>query len=152
MDLTIRQAVATDSPILVTFNELMAQETEGISLSHDRLQKGVDALFKDPSRGVYYVAEVNSKIVGQLMITYEWSDWRNGTFWWIQSVYTEKTYRNKGVFRGLYRHIESLARGRKDICGLRLYVEEHNDRAQRTYEALGMKRSKYGLMEVDFVI
>lgn len=151
MDLTIRQAVAADTPILVTFNELIAQETEGISLNHDRLQKGVDALFKDPSRGVYYVAEANGKIVGQLMITYEWSDWRNGTFWWIQSVYTEKTSRNKGVFRGLYRHVESLARERKDVCGLRLYVEEHNDRAQRTYEALGMKGSKYRMMEVDFV-
>jgi GNAT superfamily N-acetyltransferase len=152
VDLVIRHAVSSDVPALVAFNEMMAQETEGISLDRSRLQKGVEALFEDPSRGVYYVAEANGKIVGQLMITYEWSDWRNGAFWWIQSVYTDKAYRNKGVFRSLYRHVEELARLRNDVCGLRLYVEEHNGRAQKTYESLGMKHSKYRMMEVDFVL
>lgn len=152
MDLAIRQAVPSDTPVLVAFNEMMAQETEGISLDHMRIQKGIEALFGNPSRGVYYVAEADGKVVGQLMVTYEWSDWRNGTFWWIQSVYTDKNCRNKGVFRALYRHVESLARSRNDVCGLRLYVEEHNNRAQKTYESLGMEHSKYRMMEVDFVI
>ncbi len=152
MDLTIRQAVLSDAPVLVAFNESMAQETEGIQLDHGRLQKGIEALFQDQSRGLYFVAESDGKVVGQLMITYEWSDWRNGTFWWIQSVYTDKNFRNKGVFRALYRHVESLARSRNDVCGLRLYVEEHNSRAQQTYESLGMKYSQYRMMEVDFVL
>ncbi len=152
MDLTIRQAVHSDTPTLVAFNELMAQETEGMQLDHSRLQKGIEALFENQSLGIYYVAESSGKIVGQLMITYEWSDWRNGTFWWIQSVYTDKMYRNKGVFRALYRYVEALARSRNDVCGLRLYVEEHNSRAQKTYESLGMKHSQYRMMEVDFVL
>ncbi len=152
MDLTIRQAVPSDSPALVAFNEMMAQETEGISLDRSRLRKGIESLFEDRSRGEYFVAEVDGKIVGQLMITYEWSDWRNGTFWWIQSVYTDRNYRNKGVFRSLYRHVETLARSRSDVCGLRLYVEEHNSRAQKTYESLGMNHSRYRMMEVDFVM
>jgi GNAT superfamily N-acetyltransferase len=152
MNLTIRRAVPSDAPALVAFNEMMARETEGISLDPARLRNGVEALFEDQSRGVYYVAETDGKIVGQLMITYEWSDWRNGTFWWIQSVYTDKNYRNKGVFRALYRHVESLARSRNDVCGLRLYVEEHNGRAQKTYESLGLSQCKYRMMEVDFVM
>lgn len=152
MNLIVRKAIPADAPTLAEFNMMMAQETERISLNRDRLQRGVEALFRDPSLGSYYIAEVDSKIVGQLMITYEWSDWRNGTFWWIQSVYTDKAYRNKGVFRALYRHVEKLARSHNDVCGLRLYVEERNERAQKTYESLGMKRSKYKMMEVDFVL
>ena len=86
------------------------------------------------------------------MITYEWSDWRNGTFWWIQSVYVQPEYRERGIFRSLYRYIESIARNRGDVCGLRLYVDQSNKRAQQTYEALGMKHSHYQIMDTDFVL
>jgi ribosomal protein S18 acetylase RimI-like enzyme len=105
-------------------------------------------LFTDPSKGLYYIAESTGKIAGQLMITYEWSDWRNATFWWIQSVYVHPEYRNHGVFRALYRFIETIARTHGDVCGVRLYVEKENDRAQKTYEALGMKHSHYEMMEM----
>jgi GNAT superfamily N-acetyltransferase len=126
----------------------MAQETEGLELNIDRLQRGVKALFNDPFKGVYYVAEINGEIVGQLMITYEWSDWRNATFWWIQSVYVHPEFRKQGIFRFLYQHIEALAKQRGDVCGLRLYVEKENERAQKTYESLGMKSSHYQMMEL----
>ncbi len=152
MDLRMRPALPADAAVITEFNALMAEETEGLSLDRVRLRAGVDAIFADPHRGVYYVALDGETIVGQLMITYEWSDWRNGTFWWIQSVYTRKEYRGKGVFRALYRSVEQLARTRADVCGLRLYVEDHNTRAQQTYSALGMRQSKYRMMEVDFVL
>jgi GNAT superfamily N-acetyltransferase len=147
MNCTIRHAISDDADIIAEFNSLMAKETEGIELNRERLQKGTEALFADASKGVYYVAEIDRKIVGQLMITYEWSDWRNATFWWIQSVYVLPEYRKQGVFRSLYKHIESLARQRGDVCGLRLYVESENNRAQKTYEALGMHLSHYRMME-----
>jgi len=152
MNITIRQATTNDIPTIVRFNALLARETEQRTLDEQRLTKGVEALFENSSRGMYFLAEVNNAVVGQTMITYDWSDWRNGTFWWIQSVYTDAAYRNKGVFRALYRRVEELARSRNDVCGLRLYVEEHNSRAQKTYESLGMKHSKYRMMETDFVI
>jgi GNAT superfamily N-acetyltransferase len=101
---------------------------------------------------MYFVAEVDGTVVGQLMVTYEWSDWRNGNFWWIQSVYVEREYRGKGVFKSLYDHVLSLARRQKDSCGLRLYVEKHNRRARKIYEDLGMKETDYLLYEIDFVL
>jgi ribosomal protein S18 acetylase RimI-like enzyme len=152
MNMSIRLAVSSDVPALVKFNEAMAKETEGIDLQHECLQKGVEALLNDPSKGLYYVALVEDKIVGQLMITYEWSDWRHATFWWIQSVYVIPEYRKQGIFRALYRHIESLAHEQGNVCGLRLYVEKENTLAFRTYESLGMKSSHYVMMETDFTV
>jgi GNAT superfamily N-acetyltransferase len=145
----VRLAAPSDASIIVEFNAAMAKETEGIELNREYLQKGVEALFADSSKGLYYIAESNGKIAGQLMITYEWSDWRNAAFWWIQSVYVRPEYRKQGVFRALYRSIETIARTCGDVCGVRLYVERENDHAQKTYEALGMKHSHYEMMEMD---
>ena len=151
MNITIRQATITDSAVIVRFNAFMADETEHITLDQNRLKAGVESLLRDPSKGVYYLAERNNVVVGQMMITYEWSDWRNGTFWWIQSVYVESNARGSGVFRALFGHVHSLAKSQKDVCGLRLYVERTNDRAKRTYDRHGMHLSHYEMYEMDFV-
>ncbi len=150
--LTIRTGVPADAPVIADFNALMALETEGRRLDASTLRRGVGAVLEDSSKGMYYVAEIGGNIAGQLMITYEWSDWRNGTFWWIQSVYVKKEYRNQGVFRSLYRHVEDLARRHGGVCGLRLYVDERNDRAKETYRSLGMRQASYEVFEVDFVL
>jgi GNAT superfamily N-acetyltransferase len=149
---SIRLATVADTPVIVRFNTRMADETEHITLDQERLKAGVDALLRDPSKGVYYLAEQNNGVVGQMMITYEWSDWRNGTFWWIQSVYVENSTRGSGVFRALFDHVHSLAKARTDVCGLRLYVERTNDRAKRTYDRHGMRLSHYEMFEMDFVL
>jgi len=148
----VRLAAPADAEFLVRGNASMALETEHLSLDLDRLRDGVHALFEDPARGVYYVAEVDGRRSGQMMITYEWSDWRNGVFWWIQSVWVEPEFRGRGVFKALYAHVERLARETKGVCGLRLYVERENDRAQSTYERVGMKRTVYEMFEVDLVL
>lgn len=150
--ITIRLASQADAEFLVRGNATMALETEHLSLDLDRLRDGVHALFEDKSRGVYYIAEVNGRRVGQMMITYEWSDWRNGVFWWIQSVWVEPELRGQGVFKALYGHVEALARADAGVCGLRLYVEQDNERAQGTYERCGMKRTAYQMFETDFVL
>ena len=151
-DITIRPATVADAEFLVRGNAAMALETEHLSLDLDRLRDGVHALFEDASRGVYYVAESGGRRVGQMMITYEWSDWRNGVFWWIQSVWVEPEFRGRGVFKALYRHVESRARADNGVCGLRLYVESNNERAQGTYQRVGMSRTVYQMFEVDFVL
>jgi GNAT superfamily N-acetyltransferase len=152
MNFSIRQATPNDAAIIARFNALMAVETESKTLDAELLQKGVEALLADPSKGLYFLAESEGRVVGQTMITYEWSDWRNGTFWWIQSVYVAKEARGTGVFKALFEYIHSLATSRPDICGLRLYVEENNTRARQTYERLGMKHSHYRMYEMDFVL
>ncbi len=151
MNTVIRTAKPFDIPTIVEFNLAMAQETEDVKLNIERLKRGVKELFNDPSKGVYYVAEIDNEVVGQLMITYEWSDWRNSNFWWIQSVYVLPDFRRKGVFRELYQYVESFAKQRGDVCGLRLYVEKENQRAQKTYESLGMNLSRYVMMEKEFI-
>jgi len=148
----IRQASLLDSATIADFNSRMAWETEHRRLDPDRVRKGVTALLNDSSKGTYFVAESNGKIVGQLLITLEWSDWRNGTFWWIQSVYVPEDSRGRGVFRALYQHVEKLAKQRQDVCGLRLYVEAENEGARDTYTRLGMKRTSYEMFETDFVL
>jgi GNAT superfamily N-acetyltransferase len=149
---SIRQATLADAPIIARFNVLIAAETEQITLDQDRLLKGVENLFRDVSKGIYFLAEANDAVVGQVMITYEWSDWRNGTFWWIQSVYVEKQARGKGVFKSLFDHVHALAKAQRDVCGLRLYVDKDNTRAKQTYARLGMKHSNYEMFEMDFVL
>jgi GNAT superfamily N-acetyltransferase len=150
MNIIIRQATDSDAALIAEFNASMAKETENLELDRERLQKGTKALLADSSKGMYFLAETGGKVVGQLMITYEWSDWRNATFWWIQSVYVHPEYRRKGIFRSLYQHVAAIAQEHGDVCGLRLYVEKTNTRAHQTYEVLGMHHSHYQMMDVDF--
>ena len=148
MTLTIRRATPADAPVLVAFNAAIAWETEHKRLDPAVLAAGVGAVLADPARGFYTVAERGGEVVGQMMITYEWSDWRNGWFWWIQSVYVAEIARRGGVFRALYRAIERQAAADPSVIGLRLYFETDNARAQATYRALGMSDTAYGMMEV----
>jgi GNAT superfamily N-acetyltransferase len=148
----IRQARLSDSAIIADFNTLMAQETENRRLDRSRVRRGVTALLEDGTKGTYYLAEEKGVVAGQLSITCEWSDWRNGNFWWIQSVYVAPEFRRRGVFRALYQHVNKLAKSRRDVCGLRLYVDADNTRAQRAYDRLGMKESHYQIFEIDFVL
>ena len=152
MNMTIRPATLADAVTIARFNALMAAETEQITLDQNRLLKGVEALLRDSTKGFYLVVEHDNVIVGQLMITYEWSDWRNGVFWWIQSVYVEKSARGTGVFKMLFDHIHTLAKSAPDVCGLRLYVEKTNARAKQTYERLAMHPSHYEMYEMEFVL
>lgn len=146
-DIRIREAGVGDSGVIAAYNTRMAEETEGKTLAGDVIGPGVQALLDDETKGRYWVAEGSGMVVGQLMVTYEWSDWRNGTIWWIQSVYVHPDWRRKGVFSALYRHVESLAGAEPGVIGLRLYVEENNRRAQETYKALGMVMPSYLVME-----
>ena len=147
MKFDIRDAHPSDGPVLSDYNSRMAEETEGRALDPLLIGPGVAALLDDPAKGQYWVAVTDEQIIGQLMVTYEWSDWRNGNIWWIQSVYIHPDYRRKGVFSALYRHVESIATAQPDAIGIRLYVEENNKRAQQTYEALGMVKPNYLVME-----
>ena len=149
-EMRIREARPSDADTIVDFNTRMALETEGRPLAAELIGPGVAAVLEDPAKGRYWVAEADGEIIGQLLVTYEWSDWRNGMFWWIQSVYIRGDYRRKGVFSALHRHLEKRARVRKEVCGIRLYVERNNRRAQRTYLALGMASPGYEVMEIDF--
>ncbi|PAW79023.1 MAG: GNAT family N-acetyltransferase [Pedosphaera sp. Tous-C6FEB] len=146
----IRAARPADAAIIARFNRAMALETEARDLSPPRVLRGVKALLADPAKGVYFVAEAEGEIIGQTLITYEWSDWRNGNFWWIQSVFVAPEWRGRGVFKALHAHLERLARKRRDVCGLRLYVDAHNTKAKEVYTRLGMARTDYELWEEDF--
>ena len=148
----IRRARRSDGSTIARFNAAMGKETEGIILDQKRLLTGVQAILRDPTKGFYLVAEVNARIIGQMMITREWSDWRNGFFWWIQSVYVFPRHRRGGVYRALHEYVITLGRKRKDICGLRLYVDRHNRRAKKVYEKLGMRKSRYEMFEEDFIL
>ncbi len=144
----IRRAMKADVDTIVSFNIEMARETEDLALPRPRLTDGVNAMFEDITKGFYVIAECDGKVVGQAMITYEWSDWRNGIFWWIQSVYVLPQYRRIGVFRSLFEHIKLIAEKASDVCGLRLYVEKNNHAAKQTYESLGMAESHYDIREM----
>jgi len=152
MSIIIRAATAADVATIARFNAAMAWETEGLTLDGERVRRGVEAVLADPSKGFYWVAELDGRPAGQMLVTPEWSDWRNGAFWWIQSVYVEPPCRGRGVFRALYEHAERRARSEPGVCGLRLYVEQHNERAQQVYLRLGMKPTPYRIFEVDFVL
>lgn len=146
MHLTIREATVADRDRIVLFNQAMAKETEGRMLDRGVLTDGVAAMLEDPRRGRYYVAEDGGEIVGQLAITTEWSDWRNGAIWWIQSVYIAKSHRRRGIYRRLHDHVRETARA-AGVIGLRLYVERDNAAAQAVYRSLGMHRSHYVMYE-----
>jgi GNAT superfamily N-acetyltransferase len=147
MPLIIRRAAATDLSLIVEFNRRLAEETEAKVLDVAVLTVGVAAALADPNKGPYYLAVDGTEVVGQMQITFEWSDWRNGWFWWIQGVYVRAESRGQGVFRALYEHVHQLARQAGDVVGLRLYVEHENHAAQRTYEKLGLKPAGYLMLE-----
>ena len=146
-DFTIRYASIDDAEILAGFNRAMAVETEDKDLPADTALSGVKNLMAHPQWGFYLVAERDGQIAGSLMITFEWSDWRNGLFWWIQSVYVDPAYRRRGLYSAMYRFVKIEASKRPDVCGFRLYVEQENVTAQQTYEYLGMARTAYFLYE-----
>ncbi len=146
----IRAATVSDAEVIARFNALLARETEAKELSLDRVRPGVEAILRDATKGLYFVAENEGTVIGQVMITYEWSDWRNGTFWWLQSVFVDENFRGKGIFKKLFAHVHSLAKQRTDVCGIRLYVERENHRAQSAYSKLGMITAPYHLFEIDF--
>lgn len=150
MRFVIRNATPDDAGVVASYNCRMAEETEGRTLDQGVIGPGVAAVLGDPALGRYWVAESDGKVVGQLMVTFEWSDWRNGMIWWIQSVYVHPDHRRSGIFRALFRHVEALAKAEPGVCGLRLYHEQDNERARRTYESLGMVYPGYRVMETMF--
>lgn len=145
----IRKARLDDLETIVKFNSNLAFETEGKKLNEYILTKGVKSLIDDDSKGQYYVYTVDGKVVGQIMHTYEWSDWRNGVFLWVQSVYVENEYRRKGIFKELYSYIKSICDNDENICGIRLYVEKENIQAKATYKSLDMYECNYHMYEYE---
>jgi len=148
--LCIRNAGPADADTIVRFNLALAAESEQRTLSVDAVARGVRSLLADSSSGVYYVAERAGSVIGQLLVTFEFSDWRDGVFWWIQSAYVVPEYRGQGVFRALFAHVldEACRSGR--ACGLRLYVDRRNVGARRVYERLGLRPTEYLVYELDW--
>jgi GNAT superfamily N-acetyltransferase len=144
--IVIRKAKISDAGTIIDFQQKMAWETEKMILLPELVSKGVNGVFEDLSRGQYYVAESNGLIVASLLITCEWSDWRNSNIWWFQSVYVLPEYRRTGIFRKMYSFVKNEADKNK-VVGLRLYVESKNVRARKTYEALGMSSEHYTMYE-----
>lgn len=145
----IRMAHENDLEIITGFNYNLAYETEDKKLDKDILTNGVKAILLDETKGVYYVCEVDGKVVGQIMYTYEWSDWRNGTFIWVQSVYVHKDYRGKGIFKALYNKVKEICDNNEEYVGIRLYVERENYNAQKTYQKIGMSECNYYMYEYE---
>jgi ribosomal protein S18 acetylase RimI-like enzyme len=152
MNLFIRPATLSDADVIAEFNRRLALETEGKALDPAILTKGVKAMLADVNKGRYFVAEMDKHVIGQLGITLEWSDWRNGNLWWIQSVYVASEARRFGVFRKLYQHVVESARTEGHVVGIRLYVEHDNRVAQETYRKMGMVMTGYHVMEEMFTV
>ncbi len=144
---SIRKAKTEDMETLASFNEAMALETEDLHLNPETVRAGVRGLLNDPTKGFYLVATLKEQVVASLMVTYEWSDWRDGTIWWIQSVYVAPDSRRQGIYRSLYNKVKDLAESDTSVCGFRLYVEKDNKRAQDTYASLGMSETHYKIFE-----
>ena len=145
--MNIRIAQKEDAPAMVAFNQAMAMETEGKHLDTQILTSGVESVFHNHEHGFYVVAEDEGRIIGGLLVTFEWSDWRDSWFWWIQSVYVVPEHRGRGVYPAMYEFVKERAREQEDVCGFRLYVEKENTGAQHVYEKLGMKQSHYLMYE-----
>lgn len=150
MTLTVRDATPADLDFILRANAGLAQESESVELDLELLRPGVAAVLADRSLGRYFIAEQDGRAVGQMMLTYEWSDWRNGLFWWIQSVFVDPGHRGQGIFSALFRHVAEHAGRDPRVCGLRLYVDRANDRAHAIYAHLGLHRSNYEVMEQVF--
>ncbi|MCK5370511.1 MAG: GNAT family N-acetyltransferase [Cyclobacteriaceae bacterium] len=144
----IREANRSDAPSIIDFQLKMALETENLELTKSVVESGVKAVFDEDSKGAYYVAEVDGTVVGSLLTTYEWSDWRNGQILWIQSVYVANEFRGKGIYRNMYEYIKNKVRDHKlDFKGIRLYVDKTNGVAQKVYKKLGMENHHYEMYE-----
>lgn len=149
-DIDVRPATAADIDHLVAFNRAMAAESEDKGLDEAVLRRGVDYLIAHPAEGFYLIATRGGETAGTLMVTYEWSDWRNGRFWWIQSVYVVPAHRRAGIYRALHEHVRRMALSDAQACGLRLYVERDNRGAMATYRAMSMVETHYRLYEEEF--
>lgn len=145
--LQYRDAEIADAPSIIEFQIAMAAETEDFALDATTVTDGVHAIFADPSLGRYFVGTADEAVVASLMITYEWSDWRNGMVWWIQSVFVSPSFRRTGVYRGLYDHVRAMAERDDGVRGIRLYVDRRNTRAQEVYSRLGMDGEHYRVFE-----
>lgn len=146
-EITIRRATSGDAESLVSFNRAIARETEHLELRQEVISAGVAAILEKPGLGFYIVAELRGEVVGSLMVTTEWSDWRNGMFWWVQSVYITAPMRRRGIYKMLYEFVKKLADSDAGVCGFRLYVERDNTVAQQVYSSLGMKETPYRVYE-----
>jgi ribosomal protein S18 acetylase RimI-like enzyme len=146
-EISVRIARPADATTLVEFNRAMAWETERKELALEIVTAGVGGLLRNPQQGFYVVAEAGGELAGSLMITFEWSDWRNAIYWWIQSVYIGPEFRRRGIYRRLYDFVKQRAKAEGGVCGFRLYVEKENVGAQKTYAALGMAESHYVMFE-----
>ena len=142
-----REATPHDAEAIIDFQLAMARETEDVTLDRTVTTRGVHAVFADPSLGRYFVAESDGRAVASLLITYEWSDWRNGMVWWIQSVYVLPEFRRRGVYAGLYAHVKEMVEAEPAIRGIRLYVDNRNKPAQEVYTRLGMQGEHYRVFE-----
>lgn len=149
-DIVIRRATDGDIRRLVEFNIALCLETEGRELDRATVLKGVGRFVNEPAHGRYFVAEIGGQVVGQTAHTFEWSDWRNGQIWWIQSVYVSPEFRGRGVFRGLFEHVRSLGEKDADCCGIRLYMERRNATARESYVRLGFRETGYEVLETMF--
>ncbi len=148
--INIRSAEVQDAEVIADYNVRLALETEDTQLDGDTILRGVTQLIQEPEHGFYLVAEHDARVIATLMITFEFSDWRHGQFWWIQSVYVLDDYRRQGVFRQLFQHVQQIAESRSDVCGFRLYVENDNERAQQTYANMGLGATSYLVYEKEF--
>ncbi len=146
-EINIRTTTLADAAIISEFNQLMALETENKKLQQEVIDRGVRRLMQQPEYGFYLIAEVSGQVAGTCMVTKEWSDWRDGLFWWVQSVFVKPNFRKQGVYTAMYNEIQSLAAAQPDVYGFRLYVEKDNTIAQKTYQSLGMKVTDYLLFE-----
>lgn len=145
--IVVRNAREQDIDMLVRFNIAMARETEDKILSPVKVRAGMRAVIRHPDHGFYLVAELEGQIAGSLLVTREWSDWRDGVFWWIQSVYVPPEFRKRGIYRALYDAVKALAKSRPEVCGFRLYVEKNNRAARSVYSKLGMSETEYRIYE-----
>jgi GNAT superfamily N-acetyltransferase len=147
-DVKIRKAQKNDAPAIIKFNQQMARETENKTLDPEKIKSGVEAVFQDPAKGFYLIAERDNRPAGCLLITREWSDWRNAYFWWIQSVYVTRQNRRQGIYKALHKKVREMARSSDEkVVGFRLYVEKNNKIAQKTYKNIGMHSTYYKMFE-----
>ncbi len=149
-EIKIRRARPEDARVIAKHNRAMALETEDKHLNENTVQTGVEEALGNPHHGFYLLAEKAGRVVGQTLITFEWSDWRNADLWWLQSVYVDPNERASGVFKALYQHVLEEAEKDPKVCGLRLYVHRENRRARSVYLSLGMDHAQYEMFEVDF--
>lgn len=145
---SIRKSRLEDVPTIVDFQQRLALESESYILDGTIVTKGIHAMFADPTKGTYFIAEVDGEIAGCHSITYEWSDWRNGMVWWLQSVYVVEKQRRNGVFKAMFENLRMLIKNDPGLAGLRLYVDKTNARAQKVYEAMGMNGEHYSVFEL----